>query len=159
MRCFVNKAGGWLGGTFHWCLIMQSAILRCSEQMYTETLELLLCRYSLHLHNRGRCFVTTLKESRCAVKAPVTCLLIAGPGPGPGPGTGPGPFCLLWERKPSSVVPRGSPSVSEVNDAWTAGTLLSVNHMVMCKGSPLFREGTGWGCWCQTPKYRGARAN
>lgn len=155
MHCFANKAGVWRGGTFHRHLIMQSAILRCSEQMYTETLELLLCRYSLYLHNRRRCFVTTLRESGCAVKAP--SYLSAD--------------CWSWSWSlPSALgtetflrghaaTPRGSPSVSEVNDAWTAGTLLSVNHMVMCKGSPLFWERTGWGCRHQTCKYRGARAN
>lgn len=50
-------------------------------------------------------------------KLPVSCLLIACPGPGPGPG----PFRLLWETETflrgHAAVPRGSPSVSEVNDA------------------------------------------
>lgn len=92
---------------------MQSVILRCSEQMYTETLELLLCRYSLYLHNRRRCFVTTLKELGCAVPAP--SYLSAD--------------CRSWASSLVSalgtetflrghvVAPRGSPSVSEVNDA------------------------------------------
>lgn len=53
------------------------------------------------------------------LKLPVSCLLIACPGPGPGPG--PAPFRLLWEMETflrgHAAAPRGSPSVSEVNDA------------------------------------------
>lgn len=101
---------------------MQSAILRCSEQMYTETLELLLYSYIRQFAFAKQKEVLCRNAKRILdvlFKLPVSCLLIACPGPGPGPG--PGPFRLLWEMETflrgHAAVPRGSPSVSEVNDA------------------------------------------
>lgn len=73
------KQRGWLQGTFHWQLIMHSGILRRSEQMYSETVKLLLCCDSvLYLHSRNGAACLVVGSACKDRKITAVCVCIRG---------------------------------------------------------------------------------